>query len=71
MANYDPTKTTDPSDQIQFHQLLNEDVTKPGTLMKAYSLFWNYSLGNQEVDESLALVLAVLSAPQKNSTPEN
>jgi antirestriction protein ArdC len=45
MANYDPTK--DPSEQIQFHQLLNEAVSKPGTLMKAYCLFWNYSLGNQ------------------------
>jgi hypothetical protein len=40
-----PTK--DPSEQVQFRQLLEEAVTKPGTLMKAYSLFWNYSLGNQ------------------------
>src|SRR5262249_39036676 len=45
MATYDPTK--DPSDQIQFRQLLEEAVSKPGTLMQAYSLFWNYSLGNQ------------------------
>src|SRR5215467_5416883 len=37
----------DPSEQIQFKQLLEEAVTKPGTLMRAYSLFWNYSLGNQ------------------------
>src|SRR5215813_14227872 len=37
----------DPSEQIQFKQLLEEAVTKPGTLMRAYSMFWNYSLGNQ------------------------
>src|SRR5947209_1264078 len=44
MANAQPTeRQTD----IQFRQLLEEAVTKPGTLMKAYSLFWNYSLGNQ------------------------
>jgi hypothetical protein len=47
-----PTK--DPSEQVQFRQLLEEAVTKPGTLMKAYLLFWNYSLGNQ----ILALVQA-------------
>jgi hypothetical protein len=40
-----PTK--DPSVQVQFRQLLEEAITKPGTLMKAYSLFWNYSLGRQ------------------------
>src|SRR5215468_4646287 len=45
MATANPTK--DPSEQIQFRQLLDEAVSKPGTLMKAYSLFWNYSLGNQ------------------------
>ena len=45
MAIANPTK--DPSEQVQFRQLLEEAVTKPGTLMKAYSLFWNYSLGNQ------------------------
>src|SRR5437879_2436765 len=44
-----PTKET-----IQFSNLLNEAVSKPGTLMRAYSLFWNYSLGNQV----LALVQA-------------
>jgi hypothetical protein len=27
--------------------LLEEAVSKPGTLMRAYALFWNYSLGNQ------------------------
>ena len=44
MANQKPTeRQTD----IQFRQLLEEAVSKPGTLMKAYSLFWNYSLGNQ------------------------
>ena len=52
MANANPTK--DSSQQVQFKQLLEEAVTKPGTLMKAYSLFWNYSLGNQ----ILALVQA-------------
>jgi len=45
MATIDPTK--DPSEQVQFRQLLEEAVSKPGTLMRAYSLFWNYSLGNQ------------------------
>jgi hypothetical protein len=45
MAIANPTK--DPSAQVQFRQLLEEAVTKPGTLMQAYSLFWNYSLGNQ------------------------
>src|SRR5881396_3689926 len=44
MANSQPTeRQTD----IQFRQLLDEAVSKPGTLMRAYSLFWNYSLGNQ------------------------
>src|SRR5437870_2791020 len=44
MANSQPTeRQTD----IQFRQLLEEAVSKPGTLMRAYSLFWNYSLGNQ------------------------
>jgi len=33
--------------EIRWSQLLNETVSKPGTLMQAYSLFWNYSLGNQ------------------------
>ena len=44
MANSQPTKDRE---EIQFRQLLEEAVTKPGTLMKAYSMFWNYSLGNQ------------------------
>src|SRR5437879_7755998 len=44
MATAQPTKS---HEEIQFRQLLEEAVTKPGTLMKAYSLFWNYSLGNQ------------------------
>src|SRR5438128_8959980 len=38
---------TQPTEEIQFRQLLDEAVSKPGTLMRAYSLFWNYSLGNQ------------------------
>jgi N-terminal domain of anti-restriction factor ArdC len=41
------TKPTERHEEIQFRQLLEEAVTKPGTLMRAYSLFWNYSLGNQ------------------------
>src|SRR2546425_7194681 len=44
MANPQPTEARH---EIQFRQLLNEAVSKPGTLMRAYSLFWNYSLGNQ------------------------
>ncbi len=40
-------KPTERHEEIQFRQLLEEAVTKPGTLMKAYSMFWNYSLGNQ------------------------
>jgi len=44
MAVYKPTER---HEEIQFRQLLDEAVTKPGTLMKGYSLFWNYSLGNQ------------------------
>src|SRR5881396_1223030 len=54
MANPKPTeRQTD----IQFRQLLEEAVSKPGTLMKAYSLFWNYSLGNQ--------ILALIQANQR------
>jgi antirestriction protein ArdC len=44
MADYKPTER---HEEIQFRQLLDEAVTKPGTIMRAYSLFWNYSLGNQ------------------------
>src|SRR4030095_9404082 len=44
MANPQPTER---HEEIQFRQLLEEAVTKPGTLMRAYSLFWTYSLGNQ------------------------
>src|SRR3989442_11034240 len=44
MAATQPTKDRE---EIQFRQLLEEAVTKPGTLMKAYSLFWSYSIGNQ------------------------
>src|SRR6185295_11728041 len=44
MANSQPTER---HEEIQFRQLLDEAVTKPGTLMRAYSMFWNYSLGNQ------------------------
>src|SRR4029079_4645730 len=41
------TKPTERHEEIQFRELLDEAVSKPGSLMKAYSLFWNYSLGNQ------------------------
>jgi hypothetical protein len=44
MATAQPTER---HEEIQFRQLLDEAVRKPGTLMKAYSLFWTYSLGNQ------------------------
>ncbi len=57
MATVHPT-STDKSDQIQFRTLLEEAVTKPGTMMKAYSLFWNYSIGNQ--------ILAFFQAHQRN-----
>jgi hypothetical protein len=46
MAHQEPTKDH-VREEIQFRQLLEEAVSKPGTLMQAYSLFWNYSLGNQ------------------------
>ena len=51
------TKPTERHEEIQFRQLLEEAVTKPGTLMRAYSLFWNYSLGNQ--------ILAVIQANRR------
>src|SRR5437016_232661 len=59
MAIANPTK--DPSEQVQFQKLLTEAVTKPGVLMKAYSLFHNYSLGNsilaylQAIDRDIPL----------------
>jgi antirestriction protein ArdC len=56
MAIANPTK--DQHEEIQFRRLLDEAVSKPGTLMKAYSLFWNYSLGNQ--------ILAFIQANQRN-----
>src|SRR5215831_20546619 len=54
MANSQPTER---QDSIQFRQLLEEAVSTPGVLMKAYSLFWNYSLGNQ--------ILALIQANQR------
>src|ERR1700756_2446672 len=60
MATTQPTKDSSEQvrqQQIQFRQLLDEAVTKPGTLMRAYSLFWNYSLGNQ--------ILALIQADQR------
>src|SRR2546426_10364664 len=54
MATVEPTKDR----SVNFTELLNEAVSKPGTLMRAYSLFWNYSLGNQ--------ILALIQANQRN-----
>src|SRR5213596_3749754 len=51
------SKPTERHEEIQFRQLLEEAVTNPGTLMRAYSLFWNYSLGNQ--------ILALIQANQR------
>ena len=53
MATLEPTKDR----SVNFQELLHEAVSKPGTLMRAYSLFWNYSLGNQ--------VLALIQANQR------
>src|SRR2546426_6031064 len=58
MANSQPTER---QNDIQFRQLLEEAVTKPGTLMRAYSLFWNYSLGNQ--------LLALIQATERGIPP--
>ena len=33
--------------EVQWKQLLEEAVSKPGTISAAYSAFWNYSAGNQ------------------------
>jgi antirestriction protein ArdC len=52
------TKPTERHEEIQFRQLLEEAITKPGSMMRAYSLFWNYSLGNQ--------LLALLQAHKRN-----
>src|SRR5437870_8916269 len=54
MANPKPTERRE---EVQFRQPLEEAVTKPGILMRAYSLFWNYSLGNQ--------ILALIQANQR------
>src|SRR5687768_10419318 len=35
------------STNVQWTALLDEAVNKPGTVMQAYSAFWNYSVGNQ------------------------
>src|SRR5215510_5164531 len=53
------TKPTERHEEIQFRQLLDEAVSKPGTLMRAYSLFWNYSLGNQ--------ILALIQANRRGT----
>jgi antirestriction protein ArdC len=46
--------------EIRWTELLHEAVSKPGTVMKAYSLFWNYSLGNQ--------ILALIQAAERGLT---
>jgi hypothetical protein len=38
MATAQPTER---HEEIQFRQLLEEAVTKHGSMMQAYSLFWN------------------------------
>ena len=38
---------THSADIPKWSALLGEAVNKPGTIMKAYSAFWNYSVGNQ------------------------
>jgi hypothetical protein len=53
-------KPTERHEEIQFRQLLEEAVSKPGTLMRAYSLFWSYSLGNQ--------ILALIQANRRGIT---
>jgi N-terminal domain of anti-restriction factor ArdC len=40
-------QTTKSADIRKWAALLVEAVNKPGTIMKAYSAFWNYSVGNQ------------------------
>jgi antirestriction protein ArdC len=46
------------SQQFQFKNLLQQAVSQPGVLMKAYTLFHNYSLGNQ--------LLALFQATERN-----
>ncbi len=40
-------KQTQTTDIPKWSALLVEAVNKPGLIMKAYSAFWNYSIGNQ------------------------
>ena len=51
-------QTTQSADIPKWSALLAEAVNKPGLIMKAYSAFWNYSLGNQ----ILALIQCQLPA---------
>src|SRR5436305_14944257 len=39
--------TTSSADVPKWSALLVEAVNKPGLIMKPYSAFWNYSVGNQ------------------------
>jgi hypothetical protein len=38
---------TSRSDRIHWQSILTEAVEKPGVISKPYSMFWNYSVGNQ------------------------
>src|SRR5262249_17796377 len=53
-------QTTQSADIPKWSALLVEAVTKPGLIMKAYSAFWPYSLGNQ----TLALIQCQLRGIQ-------
>jgi antirestriction protein ArdC len=44
MADRNPTKETK---STEWTKLLADAVSTPGAIMKAYSNFWNYSVGNQ------------------------
>src|SRR5436305_14352922 len=46
MGKQTQTETQKP-DIPKWSALLVEAVNKPGLIMKAYSAFWNYSVGNQ------------------------
>jgi hypothetical protein len=53
-------KPTERHEEIQFRQLLEKAVTKPGTLMKAYSMFWNYSLYVKKGQKAIELRMPVM-----------
>ena len=53
-------KPTERHQEIQWTELLAEAVSKPGTILAAYSAFWNYSTGNQ--------ILAYMQCGARNMT---